>query len=210
MVATAGEVVAQTTRAARHARNREGEFQRLVERGAPVATAYLGRDVSLAGSAACPMGGADRARERLEQQEGERAKRLVAVLRRKRRRDERVRRLLREGAVKTRALSAVLVAAESGKDLIQLVAGNGQTFEITRDAAACSGTLQAILQGDCALEGGEEGVIPLPEIQAPLLAEAVRYMRWREQGGLAGAQGTFKFDSDIAIELFRVAYYLDL
>ena len=35
-------------------------------------------------------------------------------------------------------------------------------------------------------------------------------MQWREKGGLVEGNGTFSFDVDRAVELFRVAYYLDL
>ena len=89
---------------------------------------------------------------------------------------------------------------------LTIIAADGTAFKVTRTEAATSGTIRAMMLGDCCVEGATEGVFQFAEIEADLMAYAVNYMKFKAQG----AQGPFEVPGELAVKLFRVANYLDL
>ena len=72
-----------------------------------------------------------------------------------------------------------------------------------------SGTLKAMLTGVSKVEGADETLIGLPEIEEHHLARAVEYMQFK-LAKPGGATQLFAVDGEQAVALFRVANYLDL
>ena len=92
---------------------------------------------------------------------------------------------------------------------VQLQAATGAPVTISKRAACMSGTLKAMLTGVSKVEGADETLIELPEIEEHHLARAVEYMQFK-LAKPGGATQLFAVDGEQAVALFRVANYLDL
>ena len=118
-----------------------------------------------------------------------------------------------EALARRRAQANVAVADDKMTDMtggtVKLVASDGTAFEVTRAEAMLSGTIKAMLTGQCHVEGVPVDEIRFAEITADDLRETVRYMRFKnnKKGGTTTA---FQLEGAAALRIFRVAHYLDV
>ena len=157
---------------------------------------------------------ASAAEQRLTAREERRAAWLRAEAERKeqrrRQREEKVKRL--EAQNITQALIAAAAdgeqTAQSG--VVQLIADDGSPFQVDRAAAVLSGTVKAILQGQCIVEGNDVSTIKFAELDRTQLLWAVRYMNFKHDRQTRNTQRAFDIPRGLELRLFRTANYLDL
>ena len=157
---------------------------------------------------------ASAAEQRLTAREERRAAWLRAEAERKeqrrRQREEKVKRL--EAQNITQALIAAAAdgeqTAQSG--VVQLIADDGSQFQVDRAAAVLSGTVKAILQGQCNVEGNDRSTIKFAELDRTQLLWAVRYMNFKHDRQTRNTQRAFDIPRGLELRLFRTANYLDL
>ena len=146
----------------------------------------------------------DEAQQRIERREEARRAQLEAA---QRRREEQAAKRRARQAAEGEAPLALLGETMEGD--VQLQAATGAPVTISKKVACMAGTLKAMLMGVSKVEGADETLIGLPEIEEHHLARAVEYMHFKlaKQGG---ATRLFAVDGEQAVALFRVANYLDL
>ena len=97
---------------------------------------------------------------------------------------------------------------QNADDPIRLVAAGDVVFTVTRQQASYSGTIREMLEGDSRVEGAPADELRFPELEGPLMQEAVRYLRYRSEP--VDSRGVFPLDGAQAVAMYRVACYLDL
>ena len=108
-----------------------------------------------------------------------------------------------------RALAAQ-VPSETEQGTVRLISGGGRVFRVGRAAARLSGTIKAMMDGGCRVEGATEDEFTFAEIDDTLMAEAVRYMEYKLQRQRKGYTNTFDIVPGQEVAQFRAACYLDL
>jgi hypothetical protein len=112
----------------------------------------------------------------------------------------------------TQALTAAVAdETQTAQDgVVQLIADDGSPFQVDRAAAVLSGTVRAILQGQCNVEGNDRTTIKFAELDRTQLLWAVRYMNFKHDRQTLNTQRTFDIPRGLELRLFRTANYLDL
>ncbi|CAM0957718.1 unnamed protein product [Alopecurus aequalis] len=76
-------------------------------------------------------------------------------------------------------------------EMITLVSSDGERFEITREAAAMSQTINHMMENDCV-----ENSVPLPNVGSKILAKVIQYCNKHVAGATSGEQEDLKsFDA---------------
>ena len=105
---------------------------------------------------------------------------------------------------------AAQVPLEADQGTVRLISGGGRVFQVDRAAARLSGTIKAMMDGGCRVEGATEDEFTFTEIDDTLMAEAVRYMEYKLQRQRKGYTTTFDIVPGQEVAQFRAACYLDL
>ena len=105
---------------------------------------------------------------------------------------------------------AAQVPSETEQGTVRLISGGGRVFRVGRAAARLSGTIKAMMDGGCRVEGATEDEFTFAEIDDTLMAEAVRYMEYKLQRQRKGYTNTFDIVPGQEVAQFRAACYLDL
>ncbi|CAM0958070.1 unnamed protein product [Alopecurus aequalis] len=94
-------------------------------------------------------------------------------------------------------------------NMITLVSSDGERFEITREAAAMSQTINHMMEDDCVENG-----VPLPNVGSKILAKVIEYCNKHvagEQEDLKSFDAKFiEVDQAMLFDIILAANYLDI
>ncbi|CAM0958067.1 unnamed protein product [Alopecurus aequalis] len=98
-------------------------------------------------------------------------------------------------------------------EMITLVSSDGERFEITREAAAMSQTINHMMEDDCVENG-----VPLPNVGSKILAKVIEYCNKHVAGATSGEQEDLKnfdakfieMDQTMLFDVILAANYLDI
>ena len=108
------------------------------------------------------------------------------------------------------ALVAAAIADTAVGGSVRIIAADGTVFEVPREQACLSGTIKAMLTGRSGIEGAPPDEVRFAEVESTMMREVTRYMDYKARKMKKQECGTYTIEGALALQLFRVANYLDI
>ena len=108
------------------------------------------------------------------------------------------------------ALVAAAIADAAVGGSVRIIAADGTVFEVPREQACLSGTIKAMLTGRSGIEGAPPDEVRFAEVESTMMREVTRYMDYKARKMKKQECGTYTIEGALALQLFRVANYLDI